>query len=138
MKLITETASKVAVVERSARRGQMPPLHRRDEGELYQVVEGEVTFFVDHEVVAAEPCDVVVAPPGAARTFRVDSESARWIVSTRVSSLERFADFGRAVAEPFDAVAGWPSSEELATVSAMAAANGIQLLGPPGDLPDEA
>jgi hypothetical protein len=137
MKTISKTRTQVAVVERTGRRGQMAPLHSRDEGELYQVLHGEVTFFIDGEVVPSEPCDVIVAPAGAQRTFRVDSDDARWIVSTRVNSLERYVDFGRAVAEPLSRFSRtWPSAEEQATVAAMAAANGIEVLGPPGDLPE--
>src|SRR5256885_14108960 len=83
----------VAMVERTARVGQMAPLHRRDEHEAYRVLEGEVTFFVGADVVEAASGDVVVAPGGAPRTFRVESESARWLVLTTVSSLERFNDF---------------------------------------------
>jgi hypothetical protein len=96
-----------------------------------------MVFFVGEDVVWARSGDVVVAPAGVARTFRVDSdESARWIVLTHVSSLERFSDFGRAVSMPLaDPAAGWPSESERAAVAAMGARNGIELLGPPGALP---
>src|SRR3954469_9108391 len=86
--------SQPAMVERSAPEGSMAPLHRRDEDESYRVVAGEVTFFVDGDVVEAGEGDVVVAPAGAERTFRVESDGARWIVLTRVGSLERYLDFG--------------------------------------------
>jgi mannose-6-phosphate isomerase-like protein (cupin superfamily) len=123
------------MVERSAPAEHMPPLHRRDVDEAYRIVEGEVTFFVDGDVVEAETGDVVVAPAGAARTFRVESEDARWTVLTRVASLERFLDFGRAVAPALDGEPDWPSPAELAAVASIARANGINLLGPPGALP---
>jgi hypothetical protein len=114
----------------------MPPLYRRDEAETYRVLEGEVLFFIDDEVVPAGPGDVVVAAAGAKRTFRVESEDARWLVLTRVTALERFLDFHRAVVEPIAVpVTGWPSAEEYAALSSIGAANGIELLGPPGVLP---
>lgn len=115
----------------------MAPLTRRDEAETYRVLEGEVVFFVGSDVVWARAGDVVVAPAGAERTFRVDSRSgARWLVVTHVRSHERFADFGRAVARPHpDPAAGWPSEDERAALASLAAANGIELLGPPGMLP---
>ncbi|MEA2413132.1 MAG: hypothetical protein QOC77_3693 [Thermoleophilaceae bacterium] len=126
----------VTMVERSAPEGSMPPLLRRDERETYRVLSGEVVFFVGSDAVWAGPGDVVVAPAGAPRSFRVASEDARWLVLTRVRSLDRFADFGRAVSAPLpDPAAGWPSQVEQATVASMAAANGIELLGPPGALP---
>jgi hypothetical protein len=67
----------------------------------------------------------------------VDSPGgARWLVVTHVCSLQSFTDFGRAVSRPLgDPSAGWPSDEERAAVAALGAANGIELLGPPGALP---
>jgi Cupin domain len=113
-----------------------PPLLRRGEAETYRVLEGEVLFFIDDETVPAGPGDVVVAAAGAERTFRVASEDARWLVLTHVTSLERFLDFNRAIAEPVAVpLSGWPSVDEEAVLSAMGAANGIELLGPPGVLP---
>ena len=132
----TSAAGQVAMVERSALEGHMPPLTRRSERETYRVLEGEVVFFVGGDTVWAGPGDVVVAPSDVPRSFRVASPEARWLVLTQVRSLERFNDFRRAVSPPLPRpAAGWPSAEERAVVSAMAAANGIELLGPPGALP---
>ena len=132
----TTSTGQVALVERAVREGHMPPLLRRPEAETYRVLEGEVAFFVGNDMVWAGPGDVVVAPCGVARTFRVVSPEARWLVLTQVRSLERFADFGRAVSPPLPAPArDWPSFEERDTVAAMGAANDIELLGPPGALP---
>jgi mannose-6-phosphate isomerase-like protein (cupin superfamily) len=131
----TSAAGEVAMVERSAREGHMPPLVRRSEPETYRVLEGDVVFFVGSDMVWAGPGDVVVAPPDVPRTFRVASAQARWLVLTQVRSLERFADFGRAVSAPRVPARGWPSEEERTAVQATAAANDIELLGPPGALP---
>jgi mannose-6-phosphate isomerase-like protein (cupin superfamily) len=128
--------SQTALIEREAPQGAMPPLHVRDEDETYRVLEGEVTWYVDGDVVPAGPGDVVVAPRGVARTFHVESDDARWLVLTRVVSLQRYLDFNHAIAWPLSVPrAGWPSAEEEASLTAMAACNGIQLLGPPGVLP---
>jgi mannose-6-phosphate isomerase-like protein (cupin superfamily) len=124
----------VAIQRVAERAGLMPPLHRRDEDERYRVLEGELTFYVGDEVVRAGAGEVVVAPRGVRRTFRVESEWARWLVVTRVRSAERFEDFGRALARP---AAGWPSPDEVAAVAAIGSANGIEVLGPPGSLPSE-
>jgi mannose-6-phosphate isomerase-like protein (cupin superfamily) len=133
---VTQRPLQTALVERAAPEGAMPPLYRRDEAETYRVLEGEVLFFVDEEVVAAGPGDVVVAAAGAERTFRVESDGARWLVLTCVTTLERYLDFNRAVVEPTAVpVSGWPSVEEEAALTSLGAANGIQLLGPPGVLP---
>jgi mannose-6-phosphate isomerase-like protein (cupin superfamily) len=126
----TSPQGQVAMVERSAPEGHMPPLLRRSEAETYRVLEGEVVFFVGDDMVLAGPGDVVVAPRDVPRTFRVTSGDARWLVLTQVSSL------GRAVSLPLAApCAGWPSPEECAAVAATGAVNGIELLGPPGALP---
>ena len=116
----------------------MPPLHARDEDETYYVLGGELTFFVGADVVRAETGDVVVAPREVPRTYRVESEDARWLVLTRVASAARFEDFGRALAVPVNGpAADWPTSDEAAGVPAIASTNGIEVLGPPGMLPSD-
>ena len=132
----TSATGQVAMVERRGREGHMPPLLRREEPETYRVLEGEVAFFIGNDMVWAGPGDVVVAPADVARTFRVASSEARWLVLTQVRSLEHFNDFGRALSAPrTNPGGGWPSEHELAAVRAIAEANGIELLGPPGALP---
>src|SRR3954454_23939784 len=133
---VTERPAQTALVDRAAPSGAMPPLHKRDETETYRVLEGEVLFFIDDEVVPAGPGDVVVAAAGAERTFRVASEDARWLVLTKVTALERLLDFHRAVAGGVATPLSWsPTAEAHAAIASIAAANGIELLGPPGVLP---
>jgi quercetin dioxygenase-like cupin family protein len=118
-------------------RGTMPPLHVRDRDETVQVLVGEVTFYVGPEVVHARAGDAVVLPRDVPQAFRVVSERARWLVVTELRSLVRYEDFGRVVApaEPSAHPRAWASEDDAATVSAIAAANGITVLGPPGLLP---
>jgi mannose-6-phosphate isomerase-like protein (cupin superfamily) len=122
------------LAERTVGGGKMPPLHTRDEGEAYRVTQGIVTFFIGDEKLSAGPGDVAVAPAGVERTFRVESDHATWLVLTHVRSASRFEDWGRAVSAPVDG--DWPSLEEAATVASIASVNGIELIGPPGALPD--
>ena len=126
-------ARMVAVERVATTPGVMPPLHRRSEDESYYVVEGELTFYVGGEVARACAGDVVAAPGSVPRTFRVESERARWLVLTRVSSPSRFEDFGRALACPAD----WHGPEDEARIAVLGAPNGIEVLGPPGSLPPE-
>ncbi len=124
------------MIERTAPKGSMFPLHTRDEDESYRVLAGAVTFFVGDKQVTGSPGDVIDAPRRVARTVRAESDGARWLVMTNVRELERFADFGRAVCWPLaEPEKGWPSAEEQSSLAAIAAANGIELLGPPGALP---
>src|SRR3954447_11592302 len=97
---VTQRPTQTALVERSALQGAMPPLYRRDEAETYRVLEGEVLFFIDDEVVPAGPGDVVVAAAGGAGNFPMQAGGGPWLVLTRVTALERFLDFNRAVVEP--------------------------------------
>jgi hypothetical protein len=121
------------LVERSApRNGVMPPLHSYPQDVEYRVLEGELTFFVAGDVVRATAGDVISVPACVPHTFCVEFASARWRVAARVASPSRFEDFGLALARP---VYDWPSDEERASVEAIAAANGIEIHGPPGCLP---
>lgn len=131
---------RTVLVERSARAGLMAPLTVRDEDETYRILEGRVTFFIGDEVIRASEGDVVVAPAGVARTFSAGPRGARWQVVTRVASLQRFEEFGRAVARPISGtLAGaWHGSESAAAVAAIGAPNGIDVIGPPGLLPAQA
>jgi uncharacterized cupin superfamily protein len=125
--------SRLVLIERVApRRGVMPPLHAHAEDAQYEVLAGELTFYIGRTVVRARPGAVVPVPAGIAHTFVVESAHARWNVATRVLSVARFEDLGLALAHP---VAEWPSADELASLEAIAAANGISILGPPGRLP---
>jgi len=127
----------VAIESARLTRGSMPPLHTHDRDETFQVLEGEVVFFVGDEIVDGRAGDVVVAPRDVPRTYRVASGTARWLVVTALRSPVRYEDFTRAVTCP-DASGSWPSPEEEATVAAIASANGITVLGPPGALPADA
>ena len=137
--LPSETARagvRAAVLETATMaRGTMPPLHAHDRDESYHVLEGEVVFYVGDEIVRARAGDVVVAPGGVPRTFRVASAAARWLVMTSVKSLARYEDFTRAAVRPAAGLTGWPSAEDAAALAAIAAANDIDVLGPPGMLP---
>ncbi len=125
--------TRVVVTEsRTAATGVMPPLYVHAENESYYVVEGEITFYVGDEIVHARAGDAVPVAGGLERTFRVTSEGARWLVATRARSYRRYDDFARALARP---AASWPSPEEEASIGAIAGANGIEILGPPGTLP---
>jgi hypothetical protein len=121
-------------LERAARgRGLMPPLQAHPEDTTYSVIAGEITFFVGDDVVPAQVGTVVLVRAGAPHTFRIETDCARWRVSTAVASVARFDDLGRALAQP-----GSMTAEDASTVTAIADANGIRILGSPGALPPAA
>jgi cupin domain len=118
-------------LERAARgRGLMPPLQAHPARTTYSVVDGSITFFVGGRVVQAETGASVVADARVPHTFRIESEGARWRVATDVASIARFDDLGRALAHPCAM-----TDQDTATVSAIAAANEIEILGAPGARP---
>ena len=108
----------------------MPPLQAHPGRTIYSVLEGAITFFVGDQIVRAEAGCAVVAAAGLAHAFRIETKGARWRVTTGVASVARFDDLGRALARP-----GSMTPQDVATVSAIAAANGIRILGSPGTLP---
>ena len=121
----------VALERAAPMRGLMPPLQSHPAETTYSVVDGALTFFVGEEVVHAEAGGAaVVVEAGAAHTFRVETDGARWRVATDVTSVARFDDLGRALAEP-----AAMTDEDAATLSALGAANEIRILGAPGKLP---
>ena len=114
-------------LERAARgRGLMPPLQAHPVRTTYTVVAGSITFFVGGRLIQAEAGATVVADAGVAHTFRIESDGARWRIATDVASVARFDDLGRALALP-----AAMTEQDTATVSAIAAANQIEILGEP-------
>jgi mannose-6-phosphate isomerase-like protein (cupin superfamily) len=123
-----------SLVEAEARRGNMPPPHvHHDEDEVFYVLEGRLSLHTPDGMVEAGPGEAVLGPRGIPHAYRVESEVARWLVSTNGN----FAAFVEATSVPAEND-GYASSEEMASPEALAveaAARGIELLGPPGLLP---
>jgi quercetin dioxygenase-like cupin family protein len=123
------------IVEVSARRGDMPPLHvHHREDEYFVVLEGEIALFTPGATRTLAEGDAAHAPRGVPHTYRIESEEARWLA---ISNPSGFAAFVTAVADPAEAdelpTAGRPV--DPAALGAAAGAAGIEILGPPGMLP---
>ncbi len=127
------TAGRVAVIEHLAPRGAGSPLHlHHREDEWFYVVEGELTFWVGGQVIEAPAGSFVYGPREIPHTFTVNSETARFLLVTEPAGFEEFM---RLLAEPaservIPAAATEPP--DVGAMSAMAAAHGIEILGPPG------
>jgi quercetin dioxygenase-like cupin family protein len=123
----------LAVVERVGGRGEMTPLHVHSEDEVVYVVEGALTLFVNDEPVRLKAGDSFAAPPGIPHTLLVESREARYLSATVVRSAARYEDFLRAVAVPSEESSlSWQASGDASRLSAIAAPNGIDVLGEPG------
>ena len=65
----------LAVIEIQAHRGG-PPIHAHAaEDDSFYILEGELTFTVEDEVVVAGPGTFVLVPPGLQHTFRNDGDT---------------------------------------------------------------
>ena len=132
-----ETDGRYAVLEILVPEGDMPPLHvHHEEDEVFHILDGEVTMFLPGTEVSLATGETFRAPHGVPHTYRVESPSARWLV---FCAPARFDAFVRAVSDPAPAEElpppGRPFDPEQ--FAATAAEYGIELLGPPGALPED-
>jgi mannose-6-phosphate isomerase-like protein (cupin superfamily) len=122
-------------VEAEALRGNMPPLHvHHDEDEIFYVLDGRMVLFVDAERVELGQGAARLAPRGVPHAYRVESERARWLVSSNSGGFAGFIGETSVPAET-DGFAPAGSMIEPAMLSEAAARWGIEILGPPGALP---
>jgi quercetin dioxygenase-like cupin family protein len=131
-----ETEGRLALVEASARRGHMPPLHvHHEEDETFVLLAGEITLYVgDRRIRLADTGASALAPKGIPHTFRVESETADWLVAATPSGFDRFvASVGVPAEEAV--IPSEPILPDPAALAETAAEFGIELLGPPGALP---
>jgi mannose-6-phosphate isomerase-like protein (cupin superfamily) len=131
-----ETDGRYAVLEILVPEGDMPPLHvHQEEDEVFHIIDGEVTLFLPGREVPLASGDTFRAPQGSPHTYRVESESARWLVFCAPAQFDAFV---RAVSEPAPVAElpprGRPIDPEL--LGAEGARRGIEILGPPGALPE--
>jgi len=126
------TAGRVAVIQHLAPKGAGSPLHvHHRENEWFYVLEGELTIWVDGQVIRAPAGSFVFGPQDTPHTFTISSEGdARFLLVTEPAGFEAFTC---ACAEPAQALTlpppGDPHPEQM---TAIAAEYGIDILGPPG------
>ena len=129
-----QTEGEFALVDEQAKRGESVPLHvHRDDVESFYVIEGEITFYLgDQPGVRAGPGSFVHIPGGTTHGFRIESETARYLILT----TPRHGDFYRAVTLP-SRPGGLPPLESVegAQIKKAAQEYGIEFIGP---LPEEA
>lgn len=122
------TGGHFALLENEVAPGAGPALHRHEhEDEMYYVLEGSFRFkFVDADgerIDRADAGSLVVIPRGTAHCFQhVGAEPGRFLVMFTPAGMERYFE-GQARLAP-----GSMQSDEH---RAIAAANGMEVLGPP-------
>ena len=122
-----------SVLEHRAPRGDSPPLHLHGtEDEAFHVLEGTLTVRLDESDRRVGAGDWALAPLGAAHTYRVDSDEARWVTVTGRGDFERFV---RALSRPAEGgtlpPAMPPTPEAIERLVTTAARFGIEIVGPP-------
>jgi quercetin dioxygenase-like cupin family protein len=131
-----QTGEAFSLVELAGRRGDMPPLHvdSRNDETVY-VVEGRMTWFIGDRQIALGAGAAALAPRGVAHAYRIESEQARWLVISSPAGFERFL---RAASEPAPADELPPPGRSVDpdAVVQLATEYGIEVLGPPGTLPE--
>ena len=132
-----QTGDALSVVELAGRRGDMPPLHvdHRNHETVY-VVAGRMSWFVGDRHLALGEGQAAVAPRGIPHAYRIESEQARWLVINNPAGFERFL---RAASEPApdDELPPPGRPADPGAVVQLAAEYGIEVLGPPGTLPED-
>ena len=130
-----ECEGRLALIEMTASRGHMPPLHMHlAEDETFVLLEGAMTLYVGDDVRELLLGEVAFAPKNVPHTFRIDSETARWLVAATPGGFERFvAAAGRPADGPWlPTEPVMPDPERFAEICREFE---IELLGPPGTLP---
>jgi quercetin dioxygenase-like cupin family protein len=129
-----DTRDAFALVDERARRGESVPLHlHKDDMESFYVLEGELTFFLDQEAgVRATAGAFVHVPGGTVHGFRVESETARYLILT----TPQHGRFYREITLP-SRPGGLPPLESVEgeTIRRAARDFGIEFVGPLPDVP---
>jgi uncharacterized cupin superfamily protein len=122
-----ETQNAMFALEATEPPGGGPPLHiHTREDEFFLVLEGEVSFFVDGQVIRRGPGGTAFVSRGAAHCFRNTSDRmARLLVVFTPGDIEGFFEYGASDN-------GKPPSEELMMerLLALAPVFGLEVLGP--------
>jgi hypothetical protein len=131
-----DTGGRYTIVEIVGRAGDMPPLHvHHREDEVFHVLAGRLTLHLPGEYVELGAGDTFVAPRGVPHVYRVESETARWLVFCEPAGFDAFVLEASREA-PADELPPEGRPTDPDALAGAAARHGIELLGPPGTLPD--
>ena len=87
--LSTETGGNFSVFEFIEVKGLEAPFHiHENEDEIWRVVEGEITFYLEGEEIHTVSGDTVFVPRGKSHTFRLKTETAKAILSLTSTDFE--------------------------------------------------
>jgi len=125
----SQTGDAFSLVDEQAKRGETVPLHRHaNDMESFYVLEGEITFHIAGQPgVVARKGAFVHVPGGTVHGFRIESETARYLILTTA----RHGEFYRAITLPSRA-GGLPPEQAVAgsTLEGACAEFGVEFVGP--------
>jgi quercetin dioxygenase-like cupin family protein len=124
-----QTGDVFTLVDEQAKRGESVPLHlHRQDMESFYVIEGEITFYIgDQPRVRASAGSFVHVPGGTVHGFRIESETARYLILTTA----RHGRFYRAISLP-SRPGGLPPLEPIdgSQIQRACEEYGIEFVGP--------
>ncbi|MEJ7791139.1 MAG: cupin domain-containing protein [Gaiellaceae bacterium] len=127
-----QTGGAFSLVDEQASRGESVPLHlHRDDMESFYVLEGEIALYIgDQPGVRAAAGSFAHIPGGTVHGFRVESETARYLILT----TQRHGEFYRAITLA-SRPGGLPPLESVegSRIKQASTEYGIEFVGP---LPD--
>lgn len=126
-----QTSGRYSLIEELAPGGEGTPLHvHREDDETFYVLEGELTFYLGNDQpISASAGSFVHIQGGVAHAFKVDSETARYLIIT-TPQHERFyrAAFGDPARSRTLPPEGPP---EMERIEAACHEYKVEMLGPP-------
>lgn len=128
--LSTETGGNFSVFEFIEVKGLEAPFHiHENEDEIWRVVEGEITFYLEGEEIDTVSGDTVFVPRGKSHTFRLKTETAKAILSLTSTDFENII---RDIARPATSATELPnqpiSKEQAEQLIASGKKNGLTIL----------
>ena len=125
-----ETGGAYSLTEHLVTAASNPPMHvQRDEDEAFYVLDGEIEFEVDGQVVRAAPGTFAFVARGAAHLFRVLTPTARMLVICSGKPSDNLEDFFLGMGEPATArVLPQPGPPDGERLMALTARTGIKLV----------
>jgi quercetin dioxygenase-like cupin family protein len=123
-----QTGEQFALAEQVMPKGMATPIHvQPDEDELFYVLAGELTFYLDGQLIPGGPGTLVCIPRGASHGFRVESETARFLVLNTPAGHERWF---RAAGEPAMSTTLPTTRPDDERAAAASQAFGYSVIGP--------
>ena len=140
VKVAAEGTRSMSVVQFEAGRGFGAPLHRHEhEDELFVVIDGELRFFLDEDVLEGPKGSIAYLAAARPHTFQVVSETATILnVTASRTTAPRFDEMVRNLGVPTDPTAlPDPQPIDPNHVAEVCARFDVTILGPPPGPLDE-